>query len=171
MAGETQWACKGRGGLAAAKSLQLCPTLGDPIDGSPPGSPIPGILQARTLESGAWRGMQIQTSTWESCSACQWTQLALGLPCALSDCACLGGEKTSLLPGPYPSTAHTQEEARALRARGAGELGLETQPAPGVGCAACPFKQEAFDMSARQGPQLPLPGIHFFPNIHDSKEP
>ena len=35
---------------AAAKSLQSCPTLCDPIDGSSPGSPIPGILQARTLE-------------------------------------------------------------------------------------------------------------------------
>ena len=35
---------------AAAKSLQLCPTLCDPIDSSPPGSPVPGILQARTLE-------------------------------------------------------------------------------------------------------------------------
>ena len=35
---------------AAAKSLQSCPTLCDPIDGSPPGSPILGILQARTLE-------------------------------------------------------------------------------------------------------------------------
>ena len=35
---------------AAAKSLQSCPTLRDPIDGSPPGSPVPGILQARTLE-------------------------------------------------------------------------------------------------------------------------
>ena len=46
---------------AAAKSLQLCPTLCDPIDGSPPGSPVPGILQARTLEwvaisfSNAWK--------------------------------------------------------------------------------------------------------------------
>ena len=46
---------------AAAKSLQLCPTLCDPIDGSPPGSPVPGILQARTLEwvtisfSSAWK--------------------------------------------------------------------------------------------------------------------
>ena len=45
---------------AAAESLQSCPTLCDPIDGSPPGSPIPGILQARTLEwaaiafSNAW---------------------------------------------------------------------------------------------------------------------
>ena len=46
---------------AAAKSLQSCPTLCDPIDGTPPGSPIPGILQARTLEwvaisfSNAWK--------------------------------------------------------------------------------------------------------------------
>ena len=35
---------------AAAKSLQSCPTLGDPIDGSPPRPTVPGILQARTLE-------------------------------------------------------------------------------------------------------------------------
>ena len=46
---------------AAAKSLQLCPTLCDPIDGSPPGSPVSGILQARTPEwaaisfSSAWK--------------------------------------------------------------------------------------------------------------------
>ena len=45
----------------AAKSLQSCPTLCDPTDGSPPGSPVPGILQARTLEwvaisfSNAWK--------------------------------------------------------------------------------------------------------------------
>ena len=38
---------------AAAKSLQLRPTLHNPIDGSPPGSPVPGILQARVLEWGA----------------------------------------------------------------------------------------------------------------------
>ena len=47
---------------AAAKSLQSCPTLCDPIDGSPPGSAVPGILQARTLEwvaisfSNIWGG-------------------------------------------------------------------------------------------------------------------
>ena len=47
--------------LCYAKSLQSCPTLCDPVDGSPPGSPIPGILQARTLEwvaisfSNAWK--------------------------------------------------------------------------------------------------------------------
>ena len=39
-----------RAAAAAAKSLQSCPTLCDPIDCSPPGSPVPGILQARTLE-------------------------------------------------------------------------------------------------------------------------
>ena len=39
--------------LCYAKSLQLCPTLCDPIDGSPPESPVPGILQARTLEWAA----------------------------------------------------------------------------------------------------------------------
>ena len=38
---------------AAAKSLQSCPTLCDPTDGSPPGSPVPGIFQAKTLEWGA----------------------------------------------------------------------------------------------------------------------
>ena len=43
-------AIKKSAAATAAKSLQLCPTLCDPIDGSPPGSPIPGILQARTLE-------------------------------------------------------------------------------------------------------------------------
>ena len=41
---------KGMGSAAAAKSLQSCPTLCDPIDSSPPGSHIPGILQARRLE-------------------------------------------------------------------------------------------------------------------------
>ena len=49
---------------AAAKSLQSCPTLCDPIDSSPPGSPVPGILQARTLEWGAialkWQWLTFQ---------------------------------------------------------------------------------------------------------------
>ena len=44
------WATRRALAAAAAKSLQSCPTLCDPIDGPPPGSPVPGILQARTLE-------------------------------------------------------------------------------------------------------------------------
>ena len=47
---------------AAAKSLQLCPTLCDPIDGSPPGSPDPGTLQARTLE---WVAISFSKVKWK----------------------------------------------------------------------------------------------------------
>ena len=59
--------------VAAAKSLQSCPTLCDPIDGSPPGSRVPGILQARTLEwvaisfSNAWKWkvkMKLLSRVW-----------------------------------------------------------------------------------------------------------
>ena len=62
---------------AAAKSLQSCSTLCDPIDGSPPGSPVPGILQTRTLEwvaisfSNEWKwkvkslsGVQLLATPW-----------------------------------------------------------------------------------------------------------
>ena len=60
---------------AAAKSFQSCPTLCDPIDGSPPGSPVPGILQARTLDwvaisfSNAWKWSYSVVSD----SATPWT--------------------------------------------------------------------------------------------------
>ena len=47
---------------AAAMSLQSCPTLCDPIDGSPPGSPVPGIVQARTMEWVAITHCQINRS-------------------------------------------------------------------------------------------------------------
>ena len=55
------WVYTATAAAAAAKSLQSCPTLCDPIDGGPPGSPVPGILQVRTLEwvaisfSNAWK--------------------------------------------------------------------------------------------------------------------
>ena len=65
---------------AAAKSLQSCPTLCDPIDGSPPGSPIPGILQARTLEwvaisfSNAWKWkVKVKSLSCVRLSATPWT--------------------------------------------------------------------------------------------------
>ena len=55
LAGYSPWGHKSDGhdlmtAAASAKLLQSCPTLCDPIDGSPPGSPVPGILQVRTLE-------------------------------------------------------------------------------------------------------------------------
>ena len=65
---------------AAAKSLQSCPTLCDPIDSSPPGSPVPGILQARTLEwvaisfSNAWKWkVKVKSLSRVQLSATPWT--------------------------------------------------------------------------------------------------
>ena len=77
---------------AAAKSLQSCLTLCDPIDGSPPGSPVPGILQARTLErvaisfSNAWKWkvnvkslshVRLLATPW---TAAHQTPLSMGFP-------------------------------------------------------------------------------------------
>ena len=70
----------GKAAAAAAKSLQSCPTVCDPIDGSPPGSPIPGILQARTLEwvaisfSSAWRWkVKVKSLSCVRLLATSWT--------------------------------------------------------------------------------------------------
>ena len=64
----------------AAKSLHSCPTLCDPIDGSPPGLPVPGILQARTLEwvaisfSNAWKWkVKVKSLSHVLPSATPWT--------------------------------------------------------------------------------------------------
>ena len=67
-------------GYAAAKSLQSCPTLCHPIDGSPPGSPVPGILQERTLEwvaissSNAWKWkVKVKSLSHVRLSTTPWT--------------------------------------------------------------------------------------------------
>ena len=70
----------GAAAAAAAKLLQLCPTLCDPIDGSPPGSPVPGILQARTLEwvaiafsnAGKWK-VKVKSLSRVRLFATPWT--------------------------------------------------------------------------------------------------
>ena len=54
----------GKAAAATAKSLQSCPTLCDPTDGSPSGSPVPGILQARVLEWGAIKHLPAIRETW-----------------------------------------------------------------------------------------------------------
>ena len=71
---------------AAAKSLQSCPTLCDPTDGSPPGSPVPGILQARTPEwvaisfSNAWKGkVKVKSLSHVRPLATPWTVIQAGL--------------------------------------------------------------------------------------------
>ena len=71
----------------AAKSLQSCPTLCDPIDGSPPGSPVPEILQARTLEwvaisfSNAWKWkVKVKSLSHVQLLATPWTASHQALP-------------------------------------------------------------------------------------------
>ena len=95
---------------AAAKSLQSCPTLCSPIDGSPPGSPIPGILQARTLEwvaisfSSAWKWkVKVKSLSRVRPSATSWTA-AYQAPLSTGFSR---REYWSGMPLPPPNYAHT----------------------------------------------------------------
>ena len=117
-----------------AKSLQLCPTLCDPIDGSLPGSPIPGILQARTLEwvaisfSNAWKWkVKMKSLSRVRLLVTPWTaayQAALsmgfsrqeywsGVPLPSPPCSYLNPVKTfyQTMWQPWPWFGHCQEDS------------------------------------------------------------
>ena len=92
---------------ATAKSLQLCPTLGDPVDVSPPGSPAPGILQARALEwvaisfSSAWKWkVKVKLLSGVQLFATPWTT-AYQAPLSMGVCR---QEYWSGVPLPSPTT-------------------------------------------------------------------
>ena len=95
---------------AAAKSLQSCPTLCDPVEGSPPGSPVPGILQARTLEwgaisfSNAWKWkvkVKLLSRVW--LLATPWTAVYQAPPS-------VGFSRQEYWSGlPFPSPTHKSE--------------------------------------------------------------
>ena len=95
--------------VAAAKLLQSCPTLYDRIDGSPPDSPVPGILQARTLEwvaisfSNAWKWkVKVKSLSRARLLATPWTAAYQApLSMGFSRLECWGG-----LPLPSPSLTH-----------------------------------------------------------------
>ena len=95
---------------AAAKSLQSCPTLCNPTDGSPPGSPLPGILQARTLEwvaisfSSAWKWkVKVTSLSRVQLSATPWTAAHQAPPS-------MGFSRRENWSGvPSPSLAHKPE--------------------------------------------------------------
>ena len=81
------WSAYEDAAATAAKSLQSWPTLCDPIDGIPPGSPIPGILQARTLEwvaisfSNAWKWkVKVKSLSRVQLLATPWTAAHQGPP-------------------------------------------------------------------------------------------
>ena len=84
---------------ATAKSLQSCLTLCDPIDGSPPGSPVPGILQARTLEWVAISFSMKVKSESEVAQSCP-------IPCDPMDCG-LPGSSVNLLISLLIPPSHT----------------------------------------------------------------
>ena len=106
---------------AAAKSLQSCPTLCDPIDGSPPGSPVPGILQARTMEwvaisfSNAWKWkVKMKSLSRVRLWATPWTAAYQAPPST----GFSRQEYWSGVPSPSPSyspgTAKSSEESQFL---------------------------------------------------------
>ena len=95
--------------VAAAKSLQSCPTLCDPIDGSPLGSPVPGILQARTLEwvaisfSNAWKWkVKVKSLSRVRFLATPWTAAYQAPP----SMGFSRQEYWSGVPSPYSSIKH-----------------------------------------------------------------
>ena len=100
---------------AAAKSLQSCPTLCDSRDGSPPGSPVPGILQARTLEwvaisfsnAGKWK-MKVKSLSRVRLLATPWTAVQQAPP-SIIHCNCLliqapTNEPVYCMTSVFPST-------------------------------------------------------------------
>ena len=102
---------------AAAKSLQSCLTLCDPIDGSPPGSPVPGILKARTLEwvaiffSNAWKWkVKVKSLSCVWLLATLWMQLNLR-KCFAQSCLTLCDPMDTSPPG---SSVHGILQARIL---------------------------------------------------------
>ena len=103
---------------AAAKSLQSCPTLCDPTDGSPPGSPVPGILQARTLEwvvisfSNTWKWkVKVKLLSRVRLIATPWTA-AYQAPLSMGFSR---QEYWSGVPSPSPEDFHSNKEIYALK--------------------------------------------------------
>ena len=109
--------CNAGAATATAKSLQSCPTLCDPIDGSPPGSPTPGILQARILE---WVAISF-SNAWK------WKMKVKSLGClTLSD------PMDCSLPG---SSVHGIYQPRVLKWGDPGSIpGSGRYPGKGTGC-------------------------------------
>ena len=108
--GKLLWFSKSHAVAAAAKSLQSCPTLCDPRDSGPPGSPVPGILQARTLEwvaisfSNAWKWkVKVKSLSHVWLVATPWTaayQAPLSMGFSMQ-------EYWSGVPLPSPSKPHS----------------------------------------------------------------
>ena len=136
--------CSFQGTAAAAKSLQSYPTLCNPIDGSPPGSPEPGILQARTLEwvaisfSNAWKWkvkVKLLSHIWLLATA--WTAAYQAPP----SMGFSRQEYWSGVPLPYPFQGSVQSLSRVrLFATHESQHARPPcpSPTPGVHSDSCP---------------------------------
>ena len=122
---------------ASAKSLQSCPTLCDPIDGSPPSSPVPGILQARALEwvtisfSNAWKWkMKVKSLSRVQLLATPWTVAHQAPPS-------MGFSRQEDWSGaPLPSPSHCRGYFKLLQLAVRGRLLLLTHFSPVRLCAS-----------------------------------
>ena len=126
-AGTWCWPIWAATAAAAAKSLQWCPTLCDPIDGSPPGSLIPGILQARTLEwvassfSKAWKWkVKMKSLSRVRLLATPWTAAYQApLPMRFSRQECWSGLP---LPSPWAATYVLKQASSAWKQKCIGNV-------------------------------------------------
>ena len=117
----------------AAKSLQLCPTLWDPIDGSPPGSPVPGIFQARTLEgiaisfSNAWKWkVKVKSLSHVRLLAIPWTAAYQAPP----SMGFSRQEYWSGVPLPSPNNGLLVFKTTLLKTEGFYDTGSDRQKGP-----------------------------------------
>ena len=114
---------------AAAKSLQSCPTLCDPIDSSPPGSPVPGILHTRTLEwvaiafSNAWKWkVKVKSLSHVRLSVIPWTAAHQAPPSMVFSRVLEWGAIAFSKWGPHSHQIHRDNRRVGIRGWGNGEL-------------------------------------------------
>ena len=126
---------------AAAKALQSCPTLCDPIDGSPPGSPILGILQARTLEwiaisfSNAWKWkVKVKSLSRVRLLVTPWTAAYQAPP----SMGFSRQEYWSWVPSPSPILLHTHKEKKKKSEN------TWEEKNPSYSLSFCSWKDESF---------------------------
>ena len=150
-----------RGAAAAAKSRQSCPTLCDPIDGSPPGSSVPGILQARTLEwvaisfSNAWKWkMKVKSLSRVRLLAIPWTAAYQAPPfMGVSSQEYWSG---SPVPSPEEGRDSTKWTIRTLHDR-CYHGGAKCARKPGSEALVSPSHTGRFPCHEFMNPLLPIP--------------
>ena len=146
---------------AAAKSLQSCPTLCDPRDGSPPGSPVPGILQARTLEwlaisfSNAWKWkVKVKSLSRVRLLATPWTAAHQAPPS-------MGFSRQEYWTGvPLPSSSVTQSHPTICDPMDCSTPGFPTPRAYSNSCPSNQWCHPTISFSV-----IPLPSSSIIPSI------